>query len=341
MPEVLERLQKLLAEAGVASRRKAEQLIQEGRVTVNGRIVTQLGTKVNPALDEVRVDGQKVKFSGHNVYLMLNKPRGVLSVMEDTRGQKSLGDLVQVPQRVFPVGRLDAMSEGLILLTDDGELANLLTHPRYEHEKEYRALVNGIPSDEALEAWRRGIVLEGQQTAPAQVEILRKERDSAYLRIVMHEGRKRQVREVAALLGHPVRQLQRVRLGPLHLGTLKPGEWRHLTGAEVEQLTSIQKKAGGAKPGTALRKARVATDGKPSAGGTEGTGRRPAHDGKSAEQKTPGPPARRQRDEKPAVQEGKKRRSVPPSPTRPVKPPDDAAAKRDRKKRRDKAKKRG
>lgn len=340
MPEVLERLQKLLAEAGVASRRKAEQLIQEGRVTVNGRIVTQLGSKVNPALDEVRVDGQKVKFSGHNVYLMLNKPRGVLSAMEDTRGQKSLGDLVQVPQRVFPVGRLDATSEGLILLTDDGELANLLTHPRYEHDKEYRALVNGIPSEETLDAWRRGIVLEGQQTAPAQVDILRKEKDSAYLRIIMHEGRKRQVREVAALLGHPVRQLQRVRLGPLLLGTLKPGEWRHLTEAEVEQLTSIKRKAGAAKPGAAPRKARPASSKKPAAGAPAVAESPPAQAGKPAREQPPGRAPRHERDDKPTVQEGKKRRSVPPSPTRPVKPVDETAAKRDKNKRRDKGKKR-
>ncbi len=247
MPEVQERLQKLLAQAGVASRRKAEQLIQEGRVTVNGRIVTQLGTKVNPAVDDVRVDGQTVKISGHHVYVMLNKPRGVVSAMEDPRGHKALGDLVQIPQRVFPVGRLDATSEGLILLTDDGELANLLTHPRYEHDKEYRVLVNGIPSDETLDGWRRGIVLEGQRTAPAQVDIIRKDKDSSLLRVIMHEGRKRQLREVAALLGHPVRQLQRVRLGPLNLGVLKPGEWRHLTEQEVEELTAVKRKAAGGK----------------------------------------------------------------------------------------------
>jgi 23S rRNA pseudouridine2605 synthase len=243
--EVLERLQKLLAQAGVASRRRAEQLIQEGRVTVNGRIVTQLGTKVNPAVDDVRVDGQRVQVAGRHVYILMNKPRGVVSAMEDPRGHKTLGDLIQVPQRVFPVGRLDATSEGLILLTDDGELANLLTHPRYEHEKEYRVLVNGIPSDETLDAWRRGVVLEGRRTAPAEVEIARKDRDSALVRVVMHEGRKRQLREVAALLGHPVRQLQRVRLGPLNLGTLKPGEWRHLTEHEVEELTAVKRKAAG------------------------------------------------------------------------------------------------
>lgn len=248
MPEESqERLQKFLAQAGIASRRKAEQLIQDGRVTVNGRIVTLLGTKVNPAVDDVHVDGQKVKVAGRHVYILLNKPRGTVSTMEDPRGHKALGDLVQVPQRVFPVGRLDATSEGLILLTDDGELANLLTHPRYEHEKEYRALVNGIPSDETLDAWSRGVVLEGERTAPAQVEVVRRDKDGTLLRIIMHEGRKRQLRDVGALLGHPVRQLQRVRLGPLRLGTLKPGEWRHLSDSEIEELMAVKRKAGSSK----------------------------------------------------------------------------------------------
>jgi len=326
MPEVQERLQKLLAEAGVASRRKAELLIQEGRVTVNGRIVTQLGSKVNPAVDEVRVDGQKVKVAGHHVYIMLNKPRGVVSAMEDPHGHKALGDLVQVPQRVFPVGRLDATSEGLILLTDDGELANLLTHPRYEHEKEYRALVNGVPSEETLQAWRRGIVLEGERTAPAQVDLIKKEVGSSMLQIIMHEGRKRQIREVAAVLGHPVRQLQRVRLGPLHLGMLKPGEWRHLTEAEVEQLTGIKRKGAVAGAGPVPTKADPAL---------ESPGKKPG-----AKQPRGIPPARGQ-DPKKTVEEGKKRRSVPPSPTRPVKAVEKPTGKQDKRKKQEKSKRRG
>ncbi len=236
----LERLQKVLAHAGVASRRKSEELILQGRVTVNGRVVTQLGTKVDPARDEIRVDGQRVEIAPSHVYIMLNKPRGILSTMEDARGRRALGDLVQSPVRLYPVGRLDATSQGLILLTDDGELANLLTHPRYEHEKEYRVLVNGRPDEETLSAWRRGVVLEEKPTAPAQVEVIRREKDSTLLRIVMHEGRKRQIRQVAALLGHPVRELKRVRLGPLWLGTLEEGQWRYLTAQEVRQLHSLK-----------------------------------------------------------------------------------------------------
>ncbi len=245
-----QRLQKVLAQAGLASRRKAEELIRQGRVTVNGQVVTGLGTRVDPAHDDIRVDGRRVQPAPDHVYILLNKPRGVLSAMEDARGRRALGDLVPVPVRLYPVGRLDATSEGLILLTDDGELANLLTHPRYQHEKEYHVLVSGHPADKTLEAWRRGVMLEGKRTAPARVEILRKEKEATWLRVVMREGRKRQVRQVAALLGHPVRELKRVRLGPLHLGTLEPGRWRYLTAREVQELERIKKQeAGGRRQG--------------------------------------------------------------------------------------------
>jgi 23S rRNA pseudouridine2605 synthase len=245
MPEDhLERLQKVLAHAGVASRRKSEELIRQGRVTVNGRVVTRLGTKVDPARDDVRVDGQRIRLEAGHVYIVLNKPRGVLSTMEDARGRRALGDLVQTAGRLYPVGRLDVTSEGLILLTDDGQVANLLTHPRFEHDKEYIVLVNGRPSAETLAAWRRGVVLEGNPTAPATVDVVRKEKDATLLRVVMHEGRKRQIRRVAALLGHPVRELKRVRLGPLQLGTLEAGQWRYLTPKEVRALESIKRSHG-------------------------------------------------------------------------------------------------
>jgi 23S rRNA pseudouridine2605 synthase len=241
----LERLQKILARAGVASRRKAEQMIQQGRVTVNGQIVTQLGTKVDPARDDIRVDGERLKITSSHVYLLLNKPAGVLSVMEDERGRRSLSDLVSAPVRLYPVGRLDVNSEGLILLTDDGELANRLTHPRYEHEKEYRVLVNGRPAEKTLEAWRRGVMLEGERTAPAQVTAIRMDKDATMLKIVMHEGRKRQIRDVAALLGHPVRELVRVRIGPLQLGSLGSGQWRYLTDQEIRLLEALKKSSAG------------------------------------------------------------------------------------------------
>jgi 23S rRNA pseudouridine2605 synthase len=259
MPEEsFERLQKVLAHAGVASRRNAETMIREGRVTVNGEVVTELGTRVDTARDDIRVDGERVKLTTGHTYLLLNKPRGVLSVMEDDRGRRALGDLVQHEGRLYPVGRLDVNSEGLILLTDDGELANVLTHPRYGHEKEYRELVNGHPSEKTLEAWRRGVVLEGERTAPADVEIVRHDREGALLRVVMHEGRKRQIRDVAALLGHPVRELRRVRIGPLELGTLESGQVRPLTAAEVKAVQSLVRQPAGKGRTGQLPKARTA-----------------------------------------------------------------------------------
>jgi len=242
-----QRLQKVLAHAGVASRRRAEELIRQGRVTVNRQVVTELGTKVDPTRDEIRVDGERIRAASGSVYIVLNKPRGVLSTMEDERGRRSLGDLVPVPTRLYPVGRLDVSSEGLILLTDDGELANLLTHPRYGHDKEYLVLVTGHPSDKTLEAWQQGVLLEGKPTAPAQVNAVKSQADSTLLRIVMYEGRKRQIRNVAALLGHPVRELKRVRLGPLRLGTLETGQWRYLTAREISELEALRRRPGKGK----------------------------------------------------------------------------------------------
>jgi 23S rRNA pseudouridine2605 synthase len=246
--EPSKRLQKYLAHAGVASRRKSEDLIRQGRVSVNGQVVTELGTRVDPAQDDVRVDGRPIRPAGRHVYVMLNKPRDVISSMRDSRGRRALGDLVSLPQRLYPVGRLDLNSEGLILLTDDGELANLLTHPRYEHEKEYRAWVNGEPTEETLQAWQQGVMLEGQATAPAGVEVLARRADATLLRVVMREGRKRQIRRVAELLGHPVRELKRIRLGPLELGPLEVGQWRYLTDREVRSLEALKRQHRGRGP---------------------------------------------------------------------------------------------
>ncbi len=270
--EPLERLQKVLAQAGVASRRKSEELIRQGRVMVNGRVVTELGTKVNPARDDVRVDGRRVHSAPGRLYVMLNKPGGVISAMEDRRGRRALGDLVSLPQRLYPVGRLDLHSEGLILLTDDGELANLLTHPRYEHEKEYQVWVNGEPTEETLQAWRQGVLLDGKPTAPARVEVLGRRGDATLLRVAMHEGRKRQIRRVAELLGHPVRELKRVRLGPLELGPLEVGQWRYLTTKEVRSLEGL--KGQGRKTAARRRRGKPAARGGNEAGRESGGARR-------------------------------------------------------------------
>jgi 23S rRNA pseudouridine2605 synthase len=238
-----ERLQKVLAQAGVASRRASEQLIVAGRVAVNGKVVTILGTKVDPRRDVITVDGRELpRQTDQLVYIMLNKPRYVLSAASDERGRKTVIDLVDVRERVYPVGRLDLRSEGLILLTNDGDLAKKLTHASYHVEKEYQVLVGGNPSTETLIRWRRGgIEVEGRGTGRAVVEKLNVEGDTAWLRIVLTEGRKRQIREVAEALGHPVIRLTRVRMGPLKLGRLKVGQWRHLTPAEVQRLKQATK----------------------------------------------------------------------------------------------------
>ncbi len=233
-----ERLQKVLARAGVASRRKAEALIAAGRVRVNGEVVRQLGTKVDPHRDRIEVDGRPVRLPRRHTYLLLHKPMGVVTTLRDPQGRPTVADLIRgVEARVFPVGRLDQDTEGLLLLTDDGELAYRLTHPRYGVEKVYHALVRGRPSAATLERWRRGgIVVEGRPSAPAQVRVLRTVREGTWLEIVLHEGRKRQVRRVAAALGHPVLYLKRVRLGPLTLGRLPRGRWRPLSRREVRAL---------------------------------------------------------------------------------------------------------
>lgn len=241
------RLQKFLAHAGVASRRAAEEIISAGRVTVNKKTITELGTKVNPFRDEIRVDGKRITLPKKFVYIMLNKPRYVLSTTRDGWGdRKTVLDLVDVPERVFPVGRLDFESEGLILLTNDGELAQKLTHPSYQHEREYEVLLEKDPDREALRRWRAGgFEVDGKPVAPMKVERLRSDAPN-WLRVTLTEGRKRQIREVAEQLGYPVVTLVRVRFGPLKLGNLKAGAWRHLSPREIDQL----KQAAGRKKAT-------------------------------------------------------------------------------------------
>jgi len=238
-----QRLQKILAEAGVASRRASEQVIRDGRVRVNGKIVTQLGTRADPSRDAVTVDGQPLGPAEQAVYLAVNKPPGYVTTARDELGRRSVLDLVyKTHERVFPVGRLDMDSEGLVLLTNDGELAQRLTHPRHEVEKEYLALVHGEPDAPTLRALRHGVELDGRQTAPAVVETvhapagLATPPDHSWLRIVLREGRKRQVRLMCEAAGHPVERLIRVRIGPLRLRGLVPGRVRELTEDEIGRL---------------------------------------------------------------------------------------------------------
>jgi pseudouridine synthase len=235
-----ERLQKLISQAGIASRRAAEELIEQGRVTVNGKQAT-LGDKADPSVDEVRVDGEKLKLTVKRVYLMINKPKGVVST---TRAQqqdlrRTVSDLVGLNEFLYPVGRLDADSEGLMLLTNDGELAEKLSHPRYEHPKVYEVIVYGQITDDRLEVWRRGVVLEEdgpEPTLPADVQVLKYANGLTTLRVRMSEGRKRQIRRIASLLGYPVRALTRIEFDTLKLGNLNKGEWRYLTDEEIAVL---------------------------------------------------------------------------------------------------------
>lgn len=238
-----ERLQKILARAGYGSRRACEKIIEEGRVTVDGRIAS-LGDNADPQTQKIVVDGVTLRYKPPTyTYIMLHKPQGVLSTVRDPHGRRTVLDLVQVPERIYPVGRLDYESEGLLLLTDDGELAQQLTHPRYEHSRVYRALVAGEPTAETLERWRRGIVLDGRPTRFDKVEVETLGRGETWLRITVHEGRNHLVRRVAAALGHPVLRLIRVEMGPLKLGELAPGRWRRLTVSEVKLLTNKRVKA--------------------------------------------------------------------------------------------------
>ena len=235
------RLQKVIAAGGVASRRAAETLMREGRVTVNGAVVSTLGSRVNPETDDIRVDGRRVGLAGRRRYLLLNKPRGVVTTRDDPQRRRNVMDLLSgVRESVYPVGRLDYDSDGLLLLTNDGDLAARLTHPRHRLERVYEARVRGVPDATALKRLARGMLLAGRRTAPATASLVRAGRglhgDQAVLRITITEGRKRQVRHMCEAIGHPVVRLRRVRIGPIQDKTLRPGQFRDLTPGEVTAL---------------------------------------------------------------------------------------------------------
>ncbi len=230
-----ERLQKILARAGFGSRRACEEFITAGRVRINGR-VAELGQKADLAADEITLDGELLAAAERLTYVALYKPRGVVSSLAPQGDRQTVRDLVPLEQRLYPVGRLDVDSEGLILLTNDGDLTDRLTHPRYEAEKEYRVLVKSAPEEARLEVWRRGVMLEGKRTAPAQVRREARTEVGTWLRVTMHEGRKHEIRDIGLTLGMPVQRLIRVRLGALKLGDLRPGEWRRLADWEVKRL---------------------------------------------------------------------------------------------------------
>ncbi|MBO8141570.1 MAG: rRNA pseudouridine synthase [Firmicutes bacterium] len=231
-----ERLQKFLARAGIGSRRACEQLISQGRVRVNGRLVTEQGLRVDPERDKVQVDGRVVKPSGRFQYIMLNKPAGYVTTVRDPQGRPTVMHLLPERPRVFPVGRLDRDTEGLLLLTNDGELAYRLAHPRFQVEKRYRALVRGEVGPEAVRRLENGVVLDDGPTAPCRVRVIRREPERTLLELRLREGRKRQVRRMCEAVGHPVVALMRIAVGPVLLGRLPKGAWRPLTPEEIAAL---------------------------------------------------------------------------------------------------------
>lgn len=235
----MERLQRIIAHAGLASRRQAEQWILEGRITVNGRRVRELGTRADAARDRICVDGRVVRPAASKVHLAFHKPSGVITTMRDTEGRPSVSDYLKAgshPPGVVPAGRLDYATSGLLLLTNDGDLAYRLTHPRYGVPKTYEVKLSGMPSEAQLERLRRGVGLEDGVTAPAEVSVSRRLKQKVWLKVELREGRYREIRRMVEAVGHTVERLVRSRFGPIALGQLGRGEMRPLTEGEVARL---------------------------------------------------------------------------------------------------------
>ena len=226
-----------MAQRGVGSRRRCEELIRAGRVTINGTLVTELGTASSPS-DEITVDGRPLSKKAPHTYLVLNKPAGYLSSVSDPQGRRTVLDLIETSRRLYPVGRLDIDSEGLVLLTNDGDLTHRLTHPRFGVDREYHVEVEPAPDEGTLATLRGGVVIGARRTMPAKVRLVRRTKKGAQLRFVIHEGRKRQLRLMCLAVGLWVERIARVRIGPLRIGSLKAGEHRALTRAEVDALYS-------------------------------------------------------------------------------------------------------
>ncbi|MHB8809028.1 MAG: pseudouridine synthase [Desulfobulbaceae bacterium] len=233
-----ERLQKILAQAGISSRRKAEEYIRQGRIAVNGRQVTELGAKADPVKDRITFDGKPI-VAEEKIYLLLNKPTGYVTTLSDPQGRPKVTDLlIDIPQRVFPVGRLDYDTEGALLLTNDGELGNTIIHPSYEVNKTYVATVAGRPEEEQIRQLEKGIILDGRKTWPARIKILAEKKNETTVELIIHEGKKRQVRRMLAAIGHPVKTLKRTAYGGLKLGNLPSGSYRVLTLKELKKIFS-------------------------------------------------------------------------------------------------------
>jgi len=245
---MLERLQKIISAAGITSRRASEELILNGQVTVNGVVVTELGTKADPSVDTITVNGKPLKVSEERLYILLNKPTGYITALKDGQGRRLVTDLLKdVPERVYPVGRLDYNTEGLLLLTNDGEWANRLMHPRHEVEKEYHVRVRGKVLEQQLKRMADGVELEDGKTAPAVVRLVKSGEQNDWISVAIHEGRNRQVRRMCEAVSLSVVRLKRIRYGSLSLGNLRDGQFRYLTEAEVNELAGWEPKAAPAR----------------------------------------------------------------------------------------------
>jgi 23S rRNA pseudouridine2605 synthase/16S rRNA pseudouridine516 synthase len=236
----MERLQKYMARAGVASRRRCEQLIASGIVKVNGETVTHPGLLVDPSKTRVEINGEVLKETEEKVYLALYKPRNCVTTLHDPQGRRKITDLIKdIPHRLFPVGRLDYDSEGLLILTNDGQLTYLITHPSHRISKTYLVWIEGEPSNEELSIMAKGLLLADGWTSPATVGLQKTTKHGSVLKITIHEGRKRQIRRMCDQIGHPVKRLKRISIGPLKIDGLKPGQYRFLAFEEIEQLKKM------------------------------------------------------------------------------------------------------
>lgn len=234
-----ERLQKYMAACGVASRRKCEEIILEGRVKVNGSIIKELGTKVNPDIDLIEIDSKPISLEKTKLYIALNKPEGFVSTVKDDRDRKTILDLVKVNERIYPIGRLDYNTSGLILLTNDGDIYNKLIHPRREVDKVYIAIIKDIPSEEKISEFCNGLDIGDYITAKAKFSIIQQLQDKCKVKITIHEGKNRQVRRMCEKIGHPVLYLKRISVGNIKLGDIPKGKWRHLNKEEIDYLKSL------------------------------------------------------------------------------------------------------
>lgn len=283
----LERLQKIIAHAGFASRREAETMIREGRVTVNGRVVTELGSRAYAGRDHIKVDGKLITRAEPHRYILLYKPKEVMTTVEDPQGRKTVIDLVRgIRERIYPVGRLDFHSEGLIVLTNDGDLAFKVSHPRHGSVKTYHVKVRGVPEPRLIEKLQRGITIDGKRTLPCGIEQMKTtgrngDEVNSWYEVKLREGRTQQIRKMFKAVGHPVTKLRRVAIGPISDPKLTPGDWRELTKQEVKLLSTHMEPKEAPKPRRTARPARPKTASKKKTAAKTATSKRRTPAGKS------------------------------------------------------------